>query len=89
MPDDWLSARMKEIERGIAKAPNYARHCMNAALIAIGGGRKALTRAAIAAAGRIGKVDVDHGDSSCKTPDAAGYIKKMALRKGGRKASAK
>jgi 3-methyladenine DNA glycosylase AlkD len=82
---DWLSARIKEIERGIAKAPNYTRHCMNNALIAIGGSRPALAKLAIAAAERIGKVEVDHGDSSCKTPDAAAYILKMAARKPARK----
>ncbi len=30
---------------------------------------------------RIGKVDVDHGETSCKTPDAAPYIEKMWARK--------
>ena len=29
---------------------------------------------------RIGKVDVEHGDTSCKTPDAAEYIRKAAQR---------
>ena len=79
--DSWLSARLDEIERGIAAAPNYTRHCMNSALIAIGGSRPALTERAIAAAKRIGKVEVDHGDSSCKTPDALPYIRKMLGRK--------
>ncbi len=78
--DDWLAARLDEVERGIATAPNYVRHCMNAALIAIGGSRAALRQRAIKAAGTIGKVEVDHGDTSCKTPDAASYIRKMAAR---------
>jgi 3-methyladenine DNA glycosylase AlkD len=79
--DEWLAARLDEIERGIATAPNYVRHCMNAALIAIGGSRAALRPRAIKAAGTIGKVEVDHGDTSCKTPDAASYNKKMVARK--------
>ncbi len=33
------------------------------------------------AATRIGKVDVDHGQTSCKTPDAVPYIEKAAKRK--------
>ncbi len=78
--DEWLAARLDEIERDLRAAPNYVRHCMNAALIAIGGSRPSLTRRAIEVAGRIGKVEVDHGDTSCKTPDAVPYIRKMAAR---------
>ncbi len=36
---------------------------------------------AIEAAKRIGKVEVDHGETNCKTPDAAPYIEKAAKRK--------
>lgn len=86
--DEWLAARVGEIERGIAAAPNYARHCMNAALIAIGGSRPALSARAIAAAKRIGKVEVDHGDSSCTTPSAEPYIRKMLAKKSARKKAA-
>ena len=32
------------------------------------------------AARRIGEVHVDHGETGCKTPDAAAYIQKMADR---------
>jgi len=27
---------------------------------------------------RIGKVDVDHGETSCKTPDAVAYIERAS-----------
>ena len=36
---------------------------------------------ATAAAKRIGKVDVDHGETGCKTPDAAPYIAKAAAHR--------
>jgi hypothetical protein len=36
---------------------------------------------AIAAARRIGKVEVDHGDTDCKTPDAVEYILKVEARR--------
>ena len=36
----------------------------------------ALAAVATAAADRIGKVEVDHGGTGCKTPDAASYIAK-------------
>ena len=65
------------IERRIHDAPNRAREGMNVALIAIGGRSDALAEPAIAAAQRIGEVIVDHGDTACKTPDAASYIAKV------------
>ncbi|HEX4495629.1 MAG TPA: DNA alkylation repair protein [Thermoanaerobaculia bacterium] len=72
------------IENGIAGSPNRVRHEMNSALIAIGGYHPALTAKALAAAARIGKVVVDHGDTDCETPDAAKYIKKMLEKKKGK-----
>ncbi len=47
---------------------------MNNALIAIGGRNDELERQALAVAARIGAVHVDHGETNCKTPDAAAYI---------------
>ncbi len=69
------------IEREIHGSPNRARQAMNNALIAIGIYRAGLTRPACEAAARIGPVDVDHGDTACKTPDAAAYIAKALARK--------
>jgi hypothetical protein len=50
---------------------------MNSAVISIGARNAALEGKAIAAAKRIGKVEVDHGETGCKTPDAVEYILKM------------
>ena len=58
---------------------------MNSALIAIGIRNSALESKALSAAKKIGKVDVDHGETSCKTPDAAKYIRKTVERKKQRK----
>jgi 3-methyladenine DNA glycosylase AlkD len=69
------------IEKQIHGSPNWVRYAMNGALISIGIYKPALRRKAIAAARRIGKVDVDHGDTYCKTPDAVSYIEKAAKRK--------
>ena len=49
---------------------------MNGAVIAIGTYLPAVTNEAIETARRIGKVEVDHGETSCKTPDAIPYIRK-------------
>jgi 3-methyladenine DNA glycosylase AlkD len=66
------------IEEQIHTSPNFARYAMNSALMAIGVYKPALRKKALATAKRIGKVDVDHGATSCKTPDAATYIQKAA-----------
>lgn len=76
-PDDWFAQRLAHIEKSIHSAPNAEREAMNTTLIAIGGRSAALRKAATAAARRIGTVEVDHGDTACKTPDAVAYIEKM------------
>ena len=53
---------------------------MNSALIAIGIRNEDLERKAIEMAREIGKVQVDRGATSCKTPDAEPYIKKARER---------
>jgi 3-methyladenine DNA glycosylase AlkD len=79
--EEFLSNLIDRIEREIHGSANRARHSMNMALIGIGGSRESLREKAIAAARRIGKVEVDHGETSCVTPDAVSYIEKMAARK--------
>jgi hypothetical protein len=69
------------IEKEIHRSPNWARYAMNGALISIGIFKPALRQKAIAAARRIGKVEVDHGETNCKTPDAVSYIEKASNRK--------
>ncbi len=78
--DDWLSARLAEIRKEIGGAANRTRHSMNQTLISIGGYRPKLRAKALTLAKALGKVHVDHGKTSCKTPDATAYIKKMAKR---------
>jgi 3-methyladenine DNA glycosylase AlkD len=75
-PDSVFEKRLAEIERTIHSAPNSERLGMNMAVITIGLRNPALRKAALAAAKRIGKVEIDHGDTECKTPDAAQYIEK-------------
>ena len=76
-PDEaWLGEQLAVIAAEIHTRPNRTRHSMNQALIAIGARGGALEKAAIAAAKRMGKVEVDHGQTSCQTPDAVAYIAK-------------
>jgi len=72
---------LETIEKEIHRSANWARYAMNGALIAIGIYKPALRAKAIAAAKRIGRVEVDHGETNCKTPDAAPYIEKALKRK--------
>ena len=65
---------LETIEADIHKRSNRMRHSMNGALIAIGCRNKSLRRKAETAAKRIGKVEVDHGETNCVTPEAIDYI---------------
>ncbi len=69
------------IEQEIHGSPNWARYAMNGAVISIGVFKPVLREQAVAAARRIGKVAVDHGQTSCKTPEAVSYIEKAYARK--------
>jgi 3-methyladenine DNA glycosylase AlkD len=82
--DEMLEERLSVIEREIHRRPNRMRDAMNGALIAIGLRNPKLEKKAIAAAKRIGKVEVDHGETSCETPDAATYIAKVKARRSSR-----
>lgn len=74
--DEALEQYLNTIERDIRKAKNRVKYAMNSAVISIGVRNEKLQQKALAAAARIGKVEVDHGDTDCKTPDAAAYIRK-------------
>jgi 3-methyladenine DNA glycosylase AlkD len=76
LPDTFFEPYLVRIERDIHAEKNRVREAMNSALIAIGMRDDALEARALAVAKAIGKVQVDHGDTSCKTPDASGYIRK-------------
>ncbi|MFL6231886.1 MAG: DNA alkylation repair protein [Thermoanaerobaculia bacterium] len=81
LPDEYFERFLATIERDLHGSPNRVRHQMNNALIAIGIRNPSLQEKAEAAAKRIGKVEVDHGETDCKTPEAIGYIRKSVERK--------
>ncbi len=70
----FLDACMDRIQTQIHSQPNRVRYAMNNALIAIGTYNAIYRDRAIAVAERIGRVEVDHGETNCKTPAAADYI---------------
>lgn len=79
-PDAWFEKRLAEIERSIQTSPNAEREAMLHALIAIGCRSTALRKSVTATAKRIGKVVIDHGDTSCKTPEVAPTLEKTWAR---------
>lgn len=79
--DAFFLPFLDRIEREIHAARNRVRYAMNNALIAIGIRNDALEQAAVSAAGHIGPVQVDHGETGCKTPDAIPYIRRARARK--------
>ena len=78
--DDYFRAYLPVIERNIHLRHNRERHAMNTALIAMGMRSDALEKEALRVAAAIGVVRVDHGETSCKTPDAAAYINRTKAR---------
>jgi 3-methyladenine DNA glycosylase AlkD len=81
-PDDELDLKeieklLARVEKEIGKAPNRVRYCMNGFVMAVGAGVKPLLARAKAAAKRIGVVEVDVGDTSCKVPVALEMIAKI------------
>lgn len=81
IPDEDCRRHLHTIEEEINASPNRARYSMNNAMIAIGIDKPTLTAAAVAAATRIGRVVVDHGDTACRTPDAVTHIQRALERK--------
>lgn len=88
LTENELERKLPVIEKGIHESANRVRYAMNNALISIGvlGGK--LQEKAVAAARRIGPVEVDHGETGCKTPDAEAYIAKTLAHRA-QKASGK
>ena len=80
-PDDWFEPLLNRVRDELPSASNEMKQAMNDALIAIGSRTPALREKAEAVARKIGKVEVDHGETSCKTPQAIPYLEKVWAHK--------
>ena len=83
-PDEELElAELKKLVGRVGKTihdqPNRVRSAMNLFLISVGSYVKSLTDLAIKTAEKIGTVEVDVGDTDCKVPAAADYIRKVIV----------
>lgn len=76
LPDDYFIPYLPNITAHIHSRPNRTREGMHNALMAFGARSDVLLGQALTADERIGKVDIDHGETGCKTPDTIPYMRK-------------
>jgi 3-methyladenine DNA glycosylase AlkD len=84
-PDDELEVAqlkrlLQRVEKSIHQAPNRVRYAMNGFVIAAGCFVAPLTAEAKRVAAKVGKVEVDMGNTSCQVPFAPDYIAKVEAR---------
>ena len=71
---------LKRVETDIHKSPNRVKQAMNGYVIAVGTYVADLTEQAKLAGKKIGKVEVNVGDTACKIPSSPEYIAKAEER---------
>jgi hypothetical protein len=75
-----LKQLIERVGKTILKQPDALRRAMNGFLIAVGTYVISLTDFAIQTAEKIGVVEADMGETECKVPFAADYIRKAQAR---------
>jgi 3-methyladenine DNA glycosylase AlkD len=82
LPNSHFEALLARVKAEIGGAKNRVKDAMNSLLITMATRNAHLHAMVLEALAAIGKIEVDHGDTDCKTPGAAEYIQKMLARKG-------
>lgn len=80
LDEGYFEPYLEIIEQKIQSSKNRVKDAMNNALISIGVRTPRLHKRAVEVARKIGRVEVDHGETGCKTPDAIPYMEKMLER---------
>ena len=80
LPVKAFSTLLDRVARTLKTVPDRVRYAMNSFVISCGTYVAPLGDKAIATARKMGKVEVDMGDTECKVPDAESYI--MKARRG-------
>jgi 3-methyladenine DNA glycosylase AlkD len=75
-----LQELMQRVEKTIHQAPNRVRYAMNMFLLCVAGYVPLLMQTAIETSKRIGKVEINLGNTSCQVPNIPEYVKKMEAR---------
>lgn len=76
LPMKKSSALLDRVAKTMRAAPDDVRYAMNGFIIACGTYLAPLGDKAIATARKLGRVEIDMGDTSCQVPDAESYILK-------------
>ncbi|WP_066632481.1 DNA alkylation repair protein [Labilibacter marinus] len=79
--DLFFMGFIQKIKNEIQTSPNRAKEGMNNCLISIGGRTRVLKDKVLEAASVIGPVDIDHGETACKTFVIEDYVQKIWDRK--------
>jgi len=74
---DLLEQLLDRVEKNVHESQNRIRYSMNGFVISVGTYVKGLTNKALTVGEKIGKVQVDMGDTACKVPLANEYIQKV------------
>ncbi|MGB1205424.1 MAG: DNA alkylation repair protein [Chitinophagales bacterium] len=74
--DEYFAAYLNIIDREIWNNEGWTQDAMNNCLIAIGQRSQELNDMALEIATKIGKLNIDYGDTSCKTLDTLRYLNK-------------
>jgi 3-methyladenine DNA glycosylase AlkD len=72
-----LKSLLERVQKTIHSAPNRVKYTMNGFVIALGSYVSAFTAAAMEAGKKIGKVEVNMGNTACQVPSSPEYIKKI------------
>jgi hypothetical protein len=75
-----LKRLLQRVQETIDQAPNVVRYAMNAFVISGGSHVPALTNLALQIGEKIGRVEVDMGNTACEVPFAPDYIRKVEKR---------
>lgn len=74
LPMKQVAALLDRVMKTIHTSPNRVRYVMNNFIICCGTYVAPLADKAVTAAKKIGRVEVDMGDTACQVPDAESYI---------------
>ncbi len=77
---EFHTTLLKRVEKEIHSSFNRTKYTMNNYVIALGGAIAELTELCKEVGERIGKVDVNVGDTACKVPLIKPYIEKIEAR---------
>jgi len=81
LPDEFFLPYLEQIRLNIHTSRNRKKEGMHTALLSIGMRNDALEEQVLRVVREIGPVDIDHGETGCKTPDPVEYIGRAKERK--------